>query len=172
MPNYGDVALNLPPDWSRSRLASGQEFHLTTVGHENGVADAYITNEPDRLHQFKWVNPLDNTEVSIAKSRHYVFVEKGSWTKNPHLWEWTGEGNIVFNGQYQMARDAEWYYKEEEARKNEEKQRRTPGKLPMDERVSALEKQIAARGGTIVDDQGRVLDPLAPEEEPKQKRRR
>ena len=160
-PNYGDVALNLSADWSRSSIAGDPSFVLTTVGHEAGRADAFLLDNPSKQHQFQWVSPSDQNSVSIARTRHYGFCNKNQgWEKNEYLWEFDGEGFIIHNGQRLMARDRMWYDQERDAdkrRKEAEKKRRSV--TPEEERaVSALE----SRGVIIEDERGRPLKPLSP----------
>lgn len=159
-PNYGDAALNLPPDWSRTRIAGDPAFILTTVGHENGVADARLTDDPSKAHQFRWIDPADQNQLSLARTRHYKYCNKNAgWEKRDELWEYDGEGFIVLNGQKLMARDGDYYYAEIEAekeRKEAEKNRRSV--TQEEERaVRALE----SRGIVVEDERGRPLKPLS-----------
>lgn len=155
--NYGDVALDLPPDWSRSRLAGDPTFMLTAVGHEHGVPDAYLTDKPKERHQFKWLNPQVQSEVSIHRTRKYAPVTKAEWSKNPDLWDWDGEGHVVYNGQILYARDEIYYVDDKEtlARSQAERDRKT------DPREQAAMQSIASRGGMIEDERGRPLVPLS-----------
>jgi hypothetical protein len=104
--NYGDLALNLAPDWTRNKLHN-QQASLRTVGHENGVADAHLTKEPDTEHQFAWVDTRNQDEISLNRAKGYDFIKKDGWTKNPDLWEWDAEGFCFFAGQRLMARSKE-----------------------------------------------------------------
>jgi hypothetical protein len=114
--NYGDVALRLRADWSRGRYEN-QEQVLMTVGHEDGVADLYLTKEPDTEHQFQWVNPADRNEVTRARMRGYDFVLKDTWTKRlDYLWEWNAEGYVWTNGQIAMARPKSKWLEDEAKR--------------------------------------------------------
>ena len=166
-PNYGDVALNLPPDWSRSLTATDPQFMLTTVGHVNGVADARLKADPGKRHQFRW-NAANDPSISVFRSRHYSFVNKNAgWEKNEELWEWDGEGFIVHNGQRLMARDAEWYFKdlEEEAARSEREAKKNP-LAEIDARLRQLEA-----GSMIEDERGQRLRPAESVEPQTSKRR-
>jgi hypothetical protein len=157
--NYGDVSLNLPPDWARARNIGGHAFILTTVGHENGVADAFRTQSPGTGHQFKWCNPSDGDEVSMLRTQHYELVIRSEWTKNPHLWEWDGEGHIVHNGQRLVARDRK-YYDAEEREKVLQADKANDILTPEEER---LLRKLQARGAFLEDEKGRPLRPMAPQ---------
>jgi hypothetical protein len=158
--NYGDCALKLPPDWSRSRMASGVEFTLTTVGHENGRADAFLTMNPGQAHQFTWVAPEDKNRMSVLRTRHYKLVTKSEWTKNEHLWEWDGEGHIVHNGQLMMARER-MYFEADEA-EQERAQKERDGKRTDSPEEERLIRQLEGRGAILEDERGRPLKPLSP----------
>lgn len=124
--NYGDVALNLPADWSRTRL-SNEAFGLLIVGHEGGEADVFLTDEPDKQHQFKFVDPNNQAEISMALTHHYEFCIKGKWDKRENLWAWNAEGRIHYMGNQIMARDRKFYdedlqKREDIAKKNVERE--------------------------------------------------
>lgn len=117
MANYGDVALNLPADWSReANLGKDQEFVLMMVGHDDGIADAYLTKEPDERHQFTWANMKNDSDVSRKRSRGYAEVSKNRWTINENLWRWDDKGHAVFNEGTLFARPAYLYHRDEERR--------------------------------------------------------
>lgn len=122
--NYGDVALDLKPDWSRLKLVHDDLFTQQMVGHEGGVADAHLTDEPDAKHQFQWCDPKDEARVNRFRTQGYAFcvLGKGGWTKNEKLWEATADNNIRFLGQNLMARP-ERLYREEKAKKIEDAER-------------------------------------------------
>jgi hypothetical protein len=109
VPNYGDIALNLPPSWRRTDQHD-KNYALGTVGHEDGVADARLKDDPEKRHQFAFVDPRYRDEVDINRSKGYVFVKKGEWEKNDNLWEWDAEGFCVFRSQRLMARPAELFF--------------------------------------------------------------
>lgn len=117
MPNYGDVALNLPANWDRTVYES-QEFLLTTVGHVNGVADAYLAEDPDKEHQFRWADPKDqhNRDLMLSYQRGYQFVTKDKWTKNPMLWDFDAENRVTFGGLVLMARPKERFIADQKRR--------------------------------------------------------
>lgn len=107
MANYGDVALGLGPDWDRSNYHD-QQYVLSTVGHDHGRADAYLDKEPDKQHQFAWVDPRYRDEVAVNRTKGYVFVNKDDWAINELLWQWDAEGYCIrFDGQRLMARPKE-----------------------------------------------------------------
>lgn len=158
-PNYGDVALNLPPDWSRARVQGPAAFTLTTVGHVGGVADAYLTNDPSKEHQFRWCDPRDYDAVSDLRTKKYAWCTKDLWTKNDDLWEWDGDGWIVRGTERLMARDGIHYFEEIE-RQKEEKKRQSQRRSLSDDEEAAM-RRVEARGGTIEDERGRQLTPLS-----------
>lgn len=124
MPNYGDVALNLSPQWNREALHnSNLDYQLWTVGHEGGVSDAFLKEDPERRHQFAWVDPRRTDEVSKNKVKGYEFVkcdkdnpENGAWIKNSKLWDVTAEGFVALFGQHLMARPAERFFADQAIR--------------------------------------------------------
>lgn len=118
MANYGDVALGLGPTWDRSREAN-QAFILPNVGHTNGKADAYLKDDPDKAHQFAWVDPKYRDEIDENRLKGYDFVnQKKGWEKNEHLWEWNAESNVQRRGQLLMARDAALFFEDLDKRKS------------------------------------------------------
>ena len=157
--NYGDVALNLGPDWSRNSLASGQDYMLTAVGHEQGVPDAYLKEKPKERHQFRWIDPRNQSEMSIARTKHYMPVTKTEWEKNSNLWEWNGEGFIVHNGLLLWAREEIYYIEDKEKQDAAQKQR--DEKTAMSPEEERLVKKLVARGAIIEDERGRPLVPLS-----------
>lgn len=156
--NYGDVALDLPPDWSRSRLAGDPGFMLTAVGHENGVPDAYMTDQPKQRHQFKWLNPKDQAEKATHRTRHYETVTNTRWTKNENLWDWDAEGHVVYNGLILYARDEVYYVDEKETQDRLKKERDEKKNTEEEERLIA---KLLKRGATMEDERGRPLLPLS-----------
>jgi hypothetical protein len=165
MPNYGDVMLELPPDWSRSRIGGAPAFMNTAVGHEGGVADAYLTDKPEVLHQFRWCAPEDRTAMDTLRTAHYVLCKKSEWTKNPNLWEWDGDGHILHNGQRLMARDKMWFDREKEETARLDKERDIKRSASMEEEQSM--RRVEAQGGIIEDERGRQLRPLSKEKQSK-----
>lgn len=162
-PNYGDVALNLPPDWDRYGVVTNQGFLVTTVGHVNGKADLYLTEKPWERHQFYWASPEDQQNVNIQRGKHYRYVTKTDWSKNEELWEWDGEGYVVYAGQRAMAREAQWYIKEKEEQERLEAE--ASGKRAVDADEERAMRKLESRGVTITDDRGRQLTPLSPKQE-------
>ena len=116
MANYGDVALGLGPKWNRNQYETNEQV-ISIVGHQDGQADLYLTDEPDTEHQFRWVDPSDKTQVTGARMRGYDFVKNDKWTKRvDYLWEWNAEGFVFWGGQVLMARPkAKWL--EDEAKR-------------------------------------------------------
>lgn len=155
MANYGDIALNLPADWSRSKQHD-QNYALMTVGHTDGVADARLTKEPDKRHQFAWVDTRYKDEIDINRTKGYVFVKTPDWTKNESIWEWDAEGFCVCKGQRLMARTEEKFLADMEARR---KQRNSVMKQNKDEDEA---RELAARAGIRIsaEDEGRPLQGL------------
>lgn len=156
--NYGDAGLNLPPDWSRGRNIGHPGFLNTTVGHENGIADAYLTMNPGQAHQFRWCAPEDQDATSTLRTQHFEPCTKKEWTKNPHLWMFDGEGFIIHNGQRLWAREKSFYLADREAAEEEQK-RRTQKTQREDDQAEA---RASAHGATIEDDRGRTLKPMVP----------
>ena len=157
MANYGDIALNLPPDWERARQHD-PNYALMTVGHQNGVSDAYLIDEPDKRYQFAWVlrtfKGVPNEEVDINRTKGYSFVKKGEWEKNANLWEWDAEGFLTCKGQSLMARPAELFLADMAARKRQRDQV-MGGRNKEEERIA----EMAARAGIEVtgSDEGRPV---------------
>lgn len=158
--NYGDVALKLPADWSRSRMVGDAAFVLTTVGHECGIADAYLTESPGLRHQFTWCAPEDQNRMSTLRTKHYELCAQSTWTKNPHLWMWDGEGFIIHNGQRLMARDRV-YYDQEEADNLRADEERDKKRSVSQEEENAM-RRLESQGAIIEDERGRQLKPLSP----------
>jgi hypothetical protein len=157
--NYGDVALNLPPDWTRSMNMTAPALTLGIVGHENGIADAYLTKYPAQRHQFQWVHPTDAITRDQSRYKHYSYCTRTDWTKNPSLWDWDGEGYIVHLGQRLMARDERYFIEELEQEQERMKQRMR--KTELSPRELAIIRKIVARGGIVEDNRGRPLVPLS-----------
>lgn len=154
--NYGDCALKLPSDWSRTRMSGAASFILTTVGHERGIADAFLTSNPGQSHQFTWCSPEDQNNVSMLRTNHYDFCMRTEWTKNANLWMIDGEGYIVHNGQRLMARERKYYDADKEQADAEIERR--------DSKVSRedaqIEARVASQGAILEDENGRQLRPL------------
>ena len=139
MPNYGDVALNLSPKWSRS-LEHNQDYALWTVGHENGVADVYLTSDPEAKHQFAWVDPRRKDEITKNKVKGYRFVHKSLFTKNENLWgDWTPDGFIQCFDQNLMCRPEELYLRD--------RLEREEAALRAKDKDSDAARRLAARAG-------------------------
>lgn len=149
MANFGDVALNLPKDWDRARLYN-QKFSLQTVGHKNGVADAYLTKDPDAEHQFYWVDPRDYRHIAELKIDGYKFVEKGEWTINEDLWGWSTDDRATFGTEILMARPAEKFYSAQKAR---EDARKSEAQRKRDEEAA----RVAAAGMAVTDERGQRI---------------
>lgn len=117
MANYGDVALGLKPDWSRSK-ENDQNYALQIVGHENGEADVYLKDEPDQAHQFVWVPLAYRDTVSVYSTKGYSFVKKAEgWVKRENLWEWDAEGFVLSRWGRLMARTKERFLEDMEKRR-------------------------------------------------------
>lgn len=162
MPNYGDAALRLPHDWSRASLASGQEFMAFAVGHENGKADAFLTGDPDKEHQFQFCEPKDVDRLYHLKSRHYDFCKSDKWTKNDLLWEWSPENFIEWKGQRLMARDAAYFHAEEKENKRKEEEAaemRRQRRSRRDENDDYAARVLGAQGAQVFDENNRELRP-------------
>lgn len=157
--NYGDVALHLGPDWSRGNVSTSPKFMLTTVGHRNGVADAYLTDAPRQKHQFRWCAVEDKDAISDLRTRHYKWCTRSTWTKNEELWEWDGDGYILHNGQRLMARHEQYYHADKEQLDLVTSQR--DKKRSTDPEEEAALRQIERQGATIEDERGRQLKPLS-----------
>lgn len=116
MANYGDVALNLSPDWDRNKLYN-KDFAQQTVGHSGGKADAFLTKSPDEAHQFYWVPKLDQRMIASRQVDGYRFVTKDEWSINKELgWEFDAEGIASFGFERLMARPAAKYHETERAK--------------------------------------------------------
>lgn len=141
MANYGDVALNLPANWDRSMMHN-KKLAMVMVGHKEGVADVRLKGEPEKRHQFRWVDPKQNEDIDMFQLDHYRFVNKEEWDKTDLLWTWNAEGRLVGPG-HLMARDAEFYFAEVAEREREADQSEAE-----DERALAA----AERAGITVTD--------------------
>lgn len=152
MANYGDIALNLPADWSRFKQHD-QNYALMTIGHAEGVSDVRLTKEPDKRHQFAWVDTRYKDEIDINRTKGYRFVTEKEWTKNEHLWEWDAEGFLLCKGQRLMARDEDRFLADMAARK---KQRDSVMRTNKDEDEA---QELAARAGIRIsaEDDGRPV---------------
>jgi hypothetical protein len=103
--NYGDVALNLPANWDRSTLHD-KDFSIQTVGHHEGVADAYLTKDKDARHQFYWADPRDQRSMARLNIDGYREVLKEDWTINEGLWKWNASNQASFGYEILLARPA------------------------------------------------------------------
>jgi len=110
MANYGDVALGLRADWTRNNYEN-QEWVLSTVGHEDGEADVFLTDEPDTQFQFLWADvmarPGHASDAQLAAMRGFEFVKQTEFTKRKLLWQWDAEGFLIHAGQKLMYRSKE-----------------------------------------------------------------
>lgn len=149
MPNYGCVSLKLPATWSRRRYED-KKFVNSTVGHENGVADAYLTKEPDKRHQFAWCSPRDEEDLDLKREQGFEFITDKDWTIRSTGWTWK-EGRCASLGQYLMARPAELYFEEEAVRN-----RATDLNAKADEKLA---NEAAASGIVAHDSTGQRLKP-------------
>lgn len=116
MPNYGDVALGLDAKWDRRNYENNSDWMLYTVGHTAGESDAYLTDDPDKEHQFRWVDVRDPNELTKALMQGYEFVKNDKWTKHEILWAWDAEGFCIFAGQKLLARPKELWLAGQEKR--------------------------------------------------------
>lgn len=155
MANYGDVALNLPANWTReANLGKDQDFVIQIVGHSDGVADMALTKEPDAQHQFYWLDMKDDAEVSRMYSRGFSLVTQDKWTKNEHLWRWDDQDFCVFNGRKLAARPAHLYHAD--------KVRREQAERPTEELFNdKIANDAATRGALLHDTEGRPLQKAA-----------
>lgn len=142
--NYGDVALNLPPDWDRSTIHN-KEFTMTTVGHHNGVSDAYLTKDPEARHQFFWLEKGDRRTLQPRLVEGYKFVTKDEWTINLELWEWNAEGLCQNGLEVMMARA--------EAKYHEARQALVDSRKTAAERQREEEEGLASRTGIVATDE-------------------
>ena len=141
--NYGDVALNLSPDWDRRKFAD-KKFIIWTVGHKGGVSDLRLKKEPEKRHQFAWCDPRYKDELDINRSNGYVVVKKEDWDKTEDLWEWNAEDKCVCSGQIAMARPASLFFEAQKAKEQELSRRR---KKPEEEQELAEEDLRRAVSG-------------------------
>lgn len=119
MANYGDVALNLQPNWDRRRLTN-RKFALWIVGHDNGKADVALKQEPDKRHQFAWIDPRYHEELAMNLSNGFIYVLRSVWDVNENLWPPVGdaEDKVYNQGQYLMARPAAiWFAQQAEVQR-------------------------------------------------------
>lgn len=142
MANYGDVALNLGPDWDRNQLHD-RKYALRIVGHKDGIADVYLTKDPDKRHQFAWTDKRYRDEVDLNLADGYRFVKKGEWTKHELMWEWNADDEIAYLGMSLMARPAELYFA---AQAEKEQQRNREQK----DKHAEEARQIAERSGISI----------------------
>ena len=150
MPNLGDVALNLPREWDRSRM-SDKSLALIMVGHTDGKPDAFLTADPEKQHQFRWIDPTRPEDIDLFQTDHYSFVNKNEgWEKNPNLWTWNAEGRLVGRAGQLMARDAKWYHEE----KAEQERKAGVGEEAEDAKALAL---AASMGIDVTDLDGKSV---------------
>lgn len=148
MANYGDVALGLPADWERN-IYGDNEFVLTTVGHSDGTADAYLTNHPEEKHHFYWCDPTDQRDIIFARQRGFDFCQKAEWSMNEMIWRWDAEGRIEAFGLRLMFRPAERYFRDIKRRED------------MQNRAKADADSDAVPDGLVATDaSGQVLKPV------------
>ena len=164
MANYGDVALKLGADWSRHAYQDTTALsHMDrTVGHEDGVPDAYLTEDMDAEHQFWWIeisspiNKFEQMELNRKRAQGFEFVNKDKWTKNPHLWGWTSDGYCESLAGRLLARSKERYDADEAERAATDS---------VDGKVRDLKNDLAERaassGATVKDEDGHVLRKVA-----------
>ena len=111
MANYGDVALNLSPSWDR-RKERDKTFALRIVGHDNGKSDVARKDDPEKRHQFAWIDPRYGDELAANLYNGFDYVTRDLWDINEKLWGWNAEGKCL-NGplnQLLMARPAALYF--------------------------------------------------------------
>ena len=158
MPNYGDVALNLRPDFDRSMVVHSMLLN-TLVGHVGGKADMHLEDAPDELHQFQFVNMADRDKLSLAKMKGYKFVKKSEkWWINEDVFTWTPEGFAEnTGGDRAMFRPASLYLKEQAQMTDEQKRR----KRAQQQEDAAEEAKVLKVGGqvAVLDGSGRELRP-------------
>lgn len=157
-PNYGDCSLALPPDWNRGSLASGQDFMRSTVGHQDGVADLHLKDDPGKAHQFAWCDPKDTDRRDYLRAKKFEWVkgsgDDGPWIKNPDLWEWDSEGFVWHKSQRAMARSKEVWIADEKQKAAEANTRQKR----IDDTDAAM---IKALGENALDEHGRPLKKAA-----------
>lgn len=149
MANYGDVALNLPADWDRAKIHN-KEFTFTTIGHKDGVADAYLTKEPDARHKFYAVDKFNRNEIAARRTEGYGYVTKDTWTVNEDYWEWNADGIAQRGVELLMAMPAAKFAELEESRRR--------FKVMKQEREREAEaREAEARGIAVTDERGERL---------------
>ena len=130
----------------------------TTIGHENGVADLYLKDDPGAAHQFAWCDPKDTDRRDYLRSEKFVWVkghdDEGPWIKNPDLWEWDSEGYVWHKGQRAMARPKELWLAAEAAKRQMEQKKRQR----LDEFDAAAIKLLRENA---LDENGRPLKKVA-----------
>jgi hypothetical protein len=103
VPNYGDIRLNLPPDWDR-RNVSNPQFINSTIGHRNGVSEVRLKDNPEQRHAFAWVDPREvngQSDVDQNQDDGYTFVKQADgWIAD--RWSWDAEGRLRCEGQLLM----------------------------------------------------------------------
>lgn len=148
--NYGDVALNLAPDWDRNRIHN-QESIFQLVGHKDGVADAYVTERPADRHQFFWIEKKDQRAYAARSAEGFRYVTRDEWTINETLWEWNAAGHAQFGIEELMFRPASMYF---ESRARRQKLRKRE-----EDREREAEAAAAERAGiTITDDHEAAIE--------------
>jgi hypothetical protein len=88
-----------------------KKLAMVMVGHVEGVADVRLKADPEKKHQFRWVDPKQSEDIDMFQLDHYRFVTKEEWDKTELLWNWDAEGRLVGPG-HLMARDGQFYLDE------------------------------------------------------------
>lgn len=141
MANYGDAALNLGPEWARYK-ESDQNFALQIVGHKDGESDVRLKDEPNKRHQFAWVDTKYRDDIAINLTKGYRFVKKDEgWVKAEELWEWDAEGFLVWKTMRLMARPIERLV--DDMAKRKQQRERVMGTNKAEEEAA----ELAARAG-------------------------
>lgn len=153
--NYGCVAMNLPADWSRRRYENPASVNFI-VGHENGVPDLGLKENPRKRHQFTWVHPNNETDLDLKMDKGYRFVTEKEWFKRETGWHWR-DGFCTSQGQRAMYRDEGLYWaeQEEEKRRNEGKERDLDAEANEELAAKAAQSRVAE----VTDHEGRPLRP-------------
>jgi hypothetical protein len=142
--NYGDAALNLGPEWARYK-ENDQNYALQIVGHDGGESDVYLKTDPDKKHQFAWVDTKYSEDVQINQSKRYRFVKKDDgWVKRDGLWDWDAEGFLVFRTLRLMARD-ESELAAEMGKRKAQRDRVMGGETKEDQEIERLEARAEGK---------------------------
>ena len=151
MMNYGDVALNLRPEWNR-KLIHDKKFALWIVGHEGGKSDAALKDQPDKRHQFVFIDRRYKDELAMHLSNGFTIVDKDHWDINETLWQWDSENHVNNQGQTLYARPANLYFEQQTARERELNSRADKAKDADDEA-----REIALRAGIPYEEDDRPV---------------